>query len=59
MSRLSKNDLQGIFWGDFCTKPALKIITKSLETSKLCGKLEILIILVKNILKIANLGTSC
>ena len=33
--------LQSIFWDDFYTKLALKITTKSLETSKLSGQVEI------------------
>ena len=37
----SKNDLQSLFWDDFYTKPTLKIITKSLEISKLSGKVKI------------------
>ena len=36
-----------MFWDGFCTKPTLKIITKSLETSKLSGNQVLLMILVK------------
>ena len=39
---LSRDRLQGIFWDVFYTKPKFKIITKSLETSKLSGKVNIL-----------------
>ena len=37
-SAVFKIDLQGIFWMDFYTKLSLKIITKSLEPSKLSKK---------------------
>ena len=40
-SRWSENGLQGIVWDDFCTKPTPKIITKSLDSLKLSGKVEI------------------
>ena len=39
--RGSENGLQSLFWGDFYTKPDLKIIAKSLETLKLSGKVKI------------------
>ena len=50
--------LQSIFGSVFYAKPTLKIITKTLETFKLSGNLEIGRNLVKNNLKIQNLGPS-
>ena len=39
-SKWTENGLQGFFRGIFYTKPTLKIITKSLETSILSGKVN-------------------